>query len=671
MEKAKLRLSVAIALIISVLTGFIVTFFCLPKSAVFAEEEFNPYEISDDYKLVEEGDYVDKLYIKHINNQLLDYLFLNGNYVGRACAYSVARLTNDTYDKVLVVSVVSKNSSPDLYFALVDTEYYNSFFTHSETVINKREQEISDRNALSNGILKNVMPSKYVDPIYINYYDKFVFDFGDKYQLLSFNDYSTLYENSLSDSSELSMCNAIKNLLYVNKKSSLEKGTNNTGNKSPLSGFYSKVSKDFTNIDGDFDKTEYPVIEDDYSLQFVSAAINDRNELLVYFYQPTSDINILATSINIDKYTNASNTQNYKLQYIDNDGVFFKYKVNDFKIAQSSSNQTIQIVSVFRKFLNNIDKDGTQYVINNIKEVVYPVAKQCTFQNGVIVDCRDIEVITITSKYVGFIIYNNGLKTYFLKAGGDVDYKFSYFVAFSTDKKIDKLLKARVSYDEFSFEETYSVFGEHFNPDSVKKGVVENKTKDLSYSKVITSEINGKNYSKYSFNEIQTVDEFLSTEKVVDESEVYFFSLKRDRLSKAACNELKDKKFVLRFCSQDIHQKFGPVRYVVSGKLVENVSILTLEFETNGVRFKMNCIDDKRNGSGSNGPPRIGLTDEAKDFLKKFIFVVSVLLFGYLAVKTVLEHGLPISRKDSVNIVVKNGNEDKNNKERKNGNKKK
>ena len=46
----------------------------------------------------------------------------------------------------------------------------------------------------------------------------------------------------------------------------------------------------------------------------------------------------------------------------------------------------------------------------------------------------DIETITITDKFVGFVRYKDGFKLYV----GACD---SHFVAFNTDKPIDKLLE--------------------------------------------------------------------------------------------------------------------------------------------------------------------------------------------------------------------------------------
>ena len=57
----------------------------------------------------------------------------------------------------------------------------------------------------------------------------------------------------------------------------------------------------------------------------------------------------------------------------------------------------------------------------------------------------DIETIVVTDKFVGFVRYKDGFKLYVGACDSD-------FVAFNTDKPIDKLLEADVYYTTQSYD---------------------------------------------------------------------------------------------------------------------------------------------------------------------------------------------------------------------------
>lgn len=429
---------------------------------------------------------------------------------------------------------------------------------------------------------------------------------------------------------------------------------------------YTTVTEDLENVNGGFDTSKYPLKEGDYSLSVLAVAVNKSNELLVYVYQPAASGDYLATSINID--TDGKGAYNYELELISSDTVFFKYKVKDLEFVYSKFEQEIEIPSIYRAYIKGVDDTSkTEYNGNNIVEIVYPVAKKFVLKDGVTVQTKDVEVIKITDKYVGTLEYMNGTDIGFLN--GTCKIVDSFFCAFSCDHDIDKLYHARVSYIEQEYESTRKAFKTEYER-TIKN--TTKKTVQLSYDKVHENEESGKFYFTYSFKEIQTVDEFLKGEDKVDNVEYMFLDFNFDRLSDSAVDEIKKKDFVLRFANYDSTVHVTPTaKTVIKGKFASAVTILSLDFETDGVRFNLNCVDNKNTPANSGGGLTIDLTPKAKLSIAAVITVLVTILAVYLAVKTVLEHGLPISRKDSVNIVVKNGNVEKNNKERKNGNKKK
>lgn len=198
---------------------------------------------------------------------------------------------------------------------------------------------------------------------------------------------------------------------------------------------YSSVLDDLKK-DKSFDAGHYPASATDYSLKIIQLAESVDKELFVYVYQPSGkDKNLRASSINISTTINDSiSFTNYKLEYLNSSGVFYKYKVKDLAV-KSDAVRHYAISSIFRPFDESIDEQATGG--NTITEVNYDISKQYTFGeiNGKLyVNCVDIETIVVTDKFVGFVRYPDGFQLYV----GACD---SHFVAFNTNKPMDKLLE--------------------------------------------------------------------------------------------------------------------------------------------------------------------------------------------------------------------------------------
>lgn len=199
---------------------------------------------------------------------------------------------------------------------------------------------------------------------------------------------------------------------------------------------YSSVLDDLKK-DGSFDESHYPAVADDYSLKLIQIAESVDGELFLYVYQPSGQAkNLIASSINISTTINDEiSYRNYKVRLLNSSGVFYKYIVSDFKVL-SEPTRYYAISSIYRPFDESIDEQADDG--NTVTEVNYPVNKQYCFSeiNGKpYCNVVDIETITITDKFVGFVRYQDGFKLYV----GACD---SHFVAFNTDKPIDKLLEA-------------------------------------------------------------------------------------------------------------------------------------------------------------------------------------------------------------------------------------
>lgn len=348
--------------------------------------------------------------------------------------------------------------------------------------------------------------------------------------------------------------------------------------------------------DASFKAENYPSATKDYSLQIIQLAESTDKELFVYVYQPSGD-KVRASSINISTTINDDiSFFNYSLELLNFEGTLFKYKVANFEVKKDPV-RYYAISSIYRPFDADIgDKKSGN---NTINEVNYAVNRQYCFGeiNGKpYVSCVDIETIVITDKFVGFVRYPDGFKLF--TGAGACD---SHFVAFNTDKKIDKLFEADVYYT--TQKVSYDFFTED-SPFSIKFG--DSKTDNYAYLKYTDKvEHTGGGFfaGTYKWDRIQSVEDFIKTE---DRTMVYYGAVLNSKVSSKltdeALNELKGKKWVLRFTETSYNKapKSGmgaATYYHAETTMVGNVTILRLKFETDGITYNLGVIDNKQTGS--------------------------------------------------------------------------
>lgn len=351
---------------------------------------------------------------------------------------------------------------------------------------------------------------------------------------------------------------------------------------------YSGVMEDLKK-DTSFKPENYPSKADDYSLQIIQLAESTNKELFVYVYQPSGKAkNFKASSINISTTINDSISYlNYKLELLNSSGVFYKYKVKGLTVKDESV-RYYAISSIYRPFDESIDKQASGG--NTITEVNYAVNKQYCFGeiNGKpYVNCVDIETIVVTDKFVGFVRYPDGFKLYV----GACD---SHFVAFNTNKPMDKLLEADVYYTTQEYSSSWAAFvGENET-----FGDKADKYAYLKYTDKVEHTGGGLFAGTYKWDRIQTVDDFIKNE---DREQIFsgaVIDVKiSSKLTDAALNELKGKKWVLRFTETDYTLWSGQGSYGTFSTIVGDVTILRLKFETDGITYNLGVIDNKQSGS--------------------------------------------------------------------------
>lgn len=388
---------------------------------------------------------------------------------------------------------------------------------------------------------------------------------------------------------------------------------------------YTNVLEDLQR-DSSFSKENYPEKATDYSLQIIQLAESSDKELFVYVYQPSGQLKgLVASSINISTTINdAISYRNYKLELLNADGVFFKYKVSDF-VVKDDAVRYYAITSIYRKWDKTIDPaTGND---NTITEVNYNVSKQYAFGtiNGKpYVNCVDIDTIVVTDKFVGFVRYENGFTLY--NSACD-----SHFVAFNTDKPIDKLLEADVYYTTQSYNWNWTAFiGE--------KETFGTKQENYSYLKYTDKlEHTGEGWfaGTYKWDRIQTVDDFISGENRENIFHGAVLDVKvSTKLTDSALNELKGKKWVLRFTETAYSftpDYTGTGSQYSSSTVVGDVTILRLKFETDGITYNLGTIDNKQ--SGGKDPSNItdidvSLNDTGKKLAALIMLILAIILLA-------------------------------------------
>lgn len=335
---------------------------------------------------------------------------------------------------------------------------------------------------------------------------------------------------------------------------------------------YSSVMDDLRR-DSSFNASDYPDKADDYSLQVISVAESVDKELFVYVYQPShKSKDLTATSINISLAIDDDFApNNYKLGLVSTQGVFDKYIVKDLKI-RSDETRYYNIPSIFRALDKSID--GEPGNNNTVSEVSYSVGWLYTAKtiNGAVnYGCSKTETIEITDKYCGSICYLNGFKLY-------IDKCHSWYVAFDTDKPIDKLMEADVYYVSQAY--TYEIWG--LIP-SKKYGDPEDGIAKLKYTDVASNSANGLFAKRYTWNRIESVSDFLAGEDLTSE----------------AISALNGKKWVLRFIETPYSYVSSANHSVENSIIVSDVSILRLKFETDGVTYNLGVVDNKQTADPS------------------------------------------------------------------------
>lgn len=383
---------------------------------------------------------------------------------------------------------------------------------------------------------------------------------------------------------------------------------------------YSSVLTDLTK-DSSFKIEDYPVKADDYSLNVVQVAESSGEELLVYVYQPSGGYgNLVASSINIS--TANLSFVNYKLNLCNHSSTLYKYVVENFVVSEDLT-RSYEITSIYRPFNAVVDTNTNNG--NTINEVNYPVAKKWVFtttETGTSVYCQDIETIEITDKYVGFVRYEDG-DWWHLWGESACD---RHFVAFSTDRRIDRLIEADIY---FQSQETWLYTDLTSFYDDWTFGDVKDEYAYLTYTQKGNYD-NG--HYNYVWDRIQTVDDFVASVNISSTYSCGRFDLENiSKITNEELSSLQENQWVLSFKETAYEINRSIHAHNSEATRVSNVTILRLQFETDSVVYNLGVIDNKQTGSEEPiNDFSTGFTSAFKTALALFLLIALLIMFPWL-----------------------------------------
>ena len=418
---------------------------------------------------------------------------------------------------------------------------------------------------------------------------------------------------------------------------------------------FSDVLKDLQK-DESFDASRYSVDLGNNSIDIITIAEGENDELYIYTYQPAIQRAFYCSSINISRHdpedeTSTPSYDNYRLSFCNSNGVFYKYIVERFTIL-SDDVRFYCISQIMRPFDSSIDtQPGNGQTISEVpirrsddtvisKEyVLYEVDGQIK------IECKVLSTIEVTSEYVGYIHYFNGGIFNWGTYTAAID---SHFVAFNTNWDIDELLDVDIKWSE---SEWYYLLSTEWYPgvipddddpsDRIPISIsdpVEQPIKTL-YADVSHSQSSTRIFAdEYDFKEIQTVDELLDEENDV---QIWFdggfFTVSTNtQFTSEAKEALKSQRWVLRFCETPYTIRYSndpnfSINQVWRTRITD-VIILRLHFKSQGEEYNLGVVDNKQTGSleaSASSKTEVELSEEFADTLKMLLLVLGLIALGF------------------------------------------
>lgn len=369
---------------------------------------------------------------------------------------------------------------------------------------------------------------------------------------------------------------------------------------------YTDVLEDLQK-DETFDISKYPASEQ-VKVDVIQIAESSDRELFIYVYEPcyktekydVDKIRLGDVEIGFD-----TEYKDYDLTLLNSNGVFFKYKVEDFTVRESNV-RYYDVVSLLYKLAEPYE-NGLGQTITHKSIIVEQKWEALTFEGKTTYRMEESKTVTITDKVVGFIRYWDGFKWI-------QSYTDSHFVAFSTDLQIDSLFEASLTFIKKDYEETITY--------GVSKGRKYSSETlvpiDIFSDDDGENEGNGLFGKKYTWKRIEKVSDFMKSDSIS--------VIKQDLTS------LEKHKWVLRFYETKFKDSFMQNVSCITAVEVSDVTILRLKFKTAGKPYNLGVVDNYQTGpdepSGTVDPEIDLGIDDIWEKIQKIISLVLILVIG-------------------------------------------
>ncbi len=330
--------------------------------------------------------------------------------------------------------------------------------------------------------------------------------------------------------------------------------------------------------DSSFNPDNYPAKEDDTSVQVIHIAEGENGELFIYVYQPCdAKKDYKAKYINMSLQNPVEKNLQYKLYsltWLNSNGVFDKYIVNNFTVSKSAE-RYYNIATVYRAYDEAID--DVPEAVDTIQCKGYEVGQYWRaywYNNVLMYEAKHIDTVDIEIQATGAVRYTNGFKLY-------QDNCDSHYVAFSVENyNVEQIYDADITYTikdyiyslDLSTGQGYTSFvAEH-----------PEKSDFLSAKEVGSNDGDGWFGKKYSWYRITDVATF--KKQVEDDSNDTFSEEELAGLSKA--------QFVFRFAETDYEVLTSSYTQTTEYSIVSNFGILRLHFLSERKIYNLGCVSD-------------------------------------------------------------------------------
>ena len=372
---------------------------------------------------------------------------------------------------------------------------------------------------------------------------------------------------------------------------------------------YSSVLSDLKR-DKNFKAEDYPADENDVTVRVIQIAEGDDGELFLYVYQPGAEkCERRATYINmsLQNRTERSPSYNlYSLTWLNSDGVFAKYIVNDFKV-KNDQYRYYNIAAVYRAWDAQVDAPAAEAddIVGHVGFEVGNCFCVYYYNDLPVYENEKVNVVDIDIKAVGIVRYTEGFKFYLDKCD-------SHFVAFSVENfNVDKIYDATIVYTT----QTYSFLSSQY-------GLEEKYGDPITDEHEISDKEKGNNTGDGLFGVKYTWDRILS----VDAFEKQLEDFKNEDITFTE-GGLGSAQYVFQFLETDYEVAMGEGWYSKELTKVTNVGVLRLHFLSEGKVYNLGVVSDLVSDDGiPDYEITIGDNFENQEWWQKIMMILCLIL---------------------------------------------